>query len=59
MVTDENPNYSGGMPRPPEVIMARLFPMTWTALHVALAAAATWLLCETDALMGAAVLFGH
>jgi hypothetical protein len=43
----------------PEMIMMRLFPMTWTAVHIALASAATWLLCETDALQGAAVLFVH
>jgi hypothetical protein len=34
-------------------------PMTWTALQVALAAAATWLLCETDALGGGAAPFFH
>jgi hypothetical protein len=39
--------------------MSRFYPMTWTAVHVALASAATWLLCETDALSGAAVLFVH
>jgi hypothetical protein len=39
--------------------MTRFFPMTWTAIHVTLATAATWLLCETDALGGAAVLFVH
>jgi hypothetical protein len=35
------------------------FPMTWTTLQVALAGAAAWLLCETDALGDAAVLFLH
>jgi hypothetical protein len=39
--------------------MIRLMPMTWTALHVAVASAATWLLVETDALSSAAVLFIH
>lgn len=33
--------------------------MTWTAFQLALAAVAAWLLCETDALEGAAVLFVH
>jgi hypothetical protein len=33
--------------------------MTWAAVQVALAAAATWLLCETDALRGAAAPFFH
>jgi hypothetical protein len=31
--------------------------MTWTSLELALAAAATWLVYETEALSGAAVLF--
>lgn len=41
--------------------MTRFFPTTkaWTAAHVALATAATWLLCETDALGGMAPLFFH
>jgi hypothetical protein len=43
----------------PEKIMTRLIPTTLTALQLALAAAAAWLLCETDALGGAAVLFVH
>jgi hypothetical protein len=34
-------------------------PLTWTALQVALATAAAWLLCETDALRGAAAPFFH
>lgn len=34
-------------------------PMTWTALQLALATAATWLLCQTDALSGAAAPFFH
>jgi hypothetical protein len=37
--------------------MNRLVPTTWTTLELALAAAATWLLYETEALSGAAVLF--
>jgi hypothetical protein len=43
--------------RIPEPIMSSFFPMRWTAIHVALASAATWLLCETDALGGVALLF--
>jgi hypothetical protein len=39
--------------------MTHFFPNTWTAAHVALATAATWLLCETDALGGMAPLFFH
>lgn len=40
--------------------MMRLFPLTWAALHVALASAATYLLCSTDVLSGtAAALFFH
>lgn len=34
-------------------------PMTLTALQVALAAAATWFLCESNALSGAAAPFFH
>ena len=30
--------------------MMRLFPMTWAALNVGLASAATYLLCSTDLL---------
>lgn len=37
--------------------MMRLSPMTWAALHVALASAATYLLVTTDLLGGAAVYF--
>lgn len=33
--------------------MNRFLPMTWAALHVALATAATVLLCSTDVLHGA------
>jgi hypothetical protein len=43
----------------PENTMMSHFPMTWTALQLGLASAAAWLLCETDALSGAAVLFLH
>lgn len=47
------------MPIPLEAIMTRFLPhaAVWTAAHVALAGAATWLLCETDALGGMALLF--
>jgi hypothetical protein len=37
--------------------MMRLFPMTWTALHVALASAAAYVLCSTDLLSGGMVYF--
>ena len=37
--------------------MMRLFPMTWTALHIGLASAATYLLCSTDLLLSGVVLF--
>lgn len=37
--------------------MMRLFPMTWAALHLALASAATYLLVTTDLLGEAAVYF--
>jgi hypothetical protein len=30
----------------------RHLPLTWAALHVAIASAATWLLCSTDVLHG-------
>ena len=43
--------------QPEEDTMMRLCPMTWAALHVALAGAATILLCSTDLLSGAAVVF--
>ena len=36
--------------------MIRLCPMMWTALHLGLASAATFLLCTTDLLAGAAFL---
>ena len=37
--------------------MTKFLPMTWAALHVALAAAATILLCSTDVLQGAHAAF--
>ena len=37
--------------------MMRLFPLTWAALHVSLAGAATYLLCSTDVLHNTAALF--
>ena len=39
--------------------MIRIFPTAWTALHVGLVSAATWLLCATDALNGVPPLFFH
>jgi hypothetical protein len=42
---------------PPENIMDRFVPMTWTSIELALAAAATWLVYESEALSGAALLF--
>ncbi len=39
--------------------MIRVFPATWTALHVGLISAATWFLVETDALNGMAPMFFH
>jgi hypothetical protein len=40
--------------------MIRILPTTWTALYISLASAATWFLCESDALGGAAApLFFH
>ena len=30
--------------------MMRLFPLTWAALHIGLASAATYLLCSSDVL---------
>jgi hypothetical protein len=46
-------------PKHLEVHMIRIFPATWTALHVSLISAATWLLVETDALNGMAPMFFH
>ncbi|WP_156648689.1 hypothetical protein [Massilia sp. Leaf139] len=42
-----------------ETIMIRSIPTTLTALQLALAAAATWLVVETNALQSAAVLMFH
>jgi len=41
--------------------MMRTFPLTWAALNVALASAATYLLCTTDLLnsAGAGILLFH
>lgn len=35
----------------------RLFPLTWTALHLGLASAATYLLVSTDVLADVAIIF--
>jgi hypothetical protein len=40
-------------------MMTRIFPAAWTALHVGVTSAATWLLCNTDALGGMPSLFFH
>ena len=42
-----------------ETIMMRSIPTTLTALQLALAAAAAWLVCETNTLQSAAVLMFH
>jgi hypothetical protein len=39
--------------------MMRIFPKTWAALHVALASAATYLLCSTDTLTSAGLFLIH
>lgn len=39
--------------------MARRHPITWTAVHLAVASAATWLLLETEALTGSLLLAFH
>jgi hypothetical protein len=39
--------------------MIRIVPTAWTAFYISLSGLATWLLCETDALGGAAPLFLH
>jgi hypothetical protein len=39
--------------------MTRIFPAAWTALHVGVTSAATWLLCNTDALGNVPSLFFH
>jgi hypothetical protein len=43
----------------PELTMTRYFPMTWTAIELAVASAATWLLCSTGAIGDASALFIH
>jgi hypothetical protein len=35
--------------------MMRIFPVTWTALHIGLASAATYLLCSTELLESSAL----
>lgn len=42
-----------------ETIMMRSIPTTLTALQLALASAAAWLVYETNTLQGAAVLMFH
>jgi hypothetical protein len=42
-----------------EHTMARLCPTAFTAFELALASAASWLLCETGALGDATMLFIH
>jgi hypothetical protein len=37
----------------------RLFPLTWAALHLGLASAATYLLIATDVLSDAAIFLIH
>ena len=44
---------------PTEDIMMRLFPLTWAALHIGLASAATYLLVTSDLLADAAVFLIH
>jgi hypothetical protein len=39
--------------------MMRNLPIVWTALNVALASAATWVVCSTEALGNGALLFIH
>ena len=46
-------------PKAGEPIMMRSIPTTLTALQLALAGAAAWLVYETNALQGAAVLMFH
>lgn len=43
----------------PENIMMRLFPLTWVALHIGLASAATYLLVCSDVLADATVFLIH
>ena len=44
---------------PRRTIMMRSIPTTLTALQLALAGAAAWLLYETNALQGAALMMFH
>ncbi len=37
----------------------RIFPLTWAALHLGLASAATYLLISSDILTGAALIMIH
>jgi hypothetical protein len=37
----------------------RLFPLTWAALHIGLAGAATYLLCSTDVLNNSLFVLFH
>jgi hypothetical protein len=46
-------------PHHPEVIMMRLFPLTWAALNIGVAGAATYLLVWTDVLADAAIFLIH
>lgn len=39
--------------------MMRFFPLTWAALHLGLAGAATWLLMSSDVLSDAAFFLIH
>lgn len=39
--------------------MMRLFPLTWAALHIGLAGAATYLLIASDVLADAAIFLIH
>jgi hypothetical protein len=39
--------------------MMRNLPITWAALNIALASALTWVVCQSEALGGTAVLFGQ
>ena len=43
----------------PENFMMRLFPLTWAALHIGLAGAATYLLIASDVLADAAIFLIH
>jgi hypothetical protein len=64
IVARQQPTYDGSIfsPKPAlpwRFIMIRIFPATWTVLHVGLISIATWLLVETDALNGMAPMFFH